>query len=279
MNSDQIKSAITHFAGIGLGWAAGRYHLSTDQVGAVMSDIGYAGAVAAWLAGVWQHKGMIKVPAAAAIFLVIGAALAFNASPASAADVSPPVVAKAAPLLGSVCSPTGCTGLYVGGWMAGNGTNANIIGSGLNGSVFGAGGLPGITAGYQFANGTWFAAAEASVGYQINIGGAVNNEGGLYAEEILKLGGQLNLLGSTTAPIGIPQQIAAQLISPYVLIGGVERGFANGWATGAGAEFDLAPHLFLDLRYEYVNYGGGAVNGATAFNAENIVRLGLNYKF
>ena len=61
MNTDQVKAGITHAAGIALGWAAGRYGLSADQVGAMMSDVGYVGGIAAWLYGVYAHYGMKKV--------------------------------------------------------------------------------------------------------------------------------------------------------------------------------------------------------------------------
>jgi len=181
------------------------------------------------------------------------------------------------------CTPTSCTGLYVGGNLSGNGTNADIIGSGLSGSVFAGGGIPGVTGGYQFANGTYFAAAEAGIGWQINVGTAVNgvpdNETGYFAYEIAKVGGQISGLLGTQASATIPSALVSRLISPYVLVGAVERPFANGWATGAGATFDLSPTLFLDLRYMYVNYGAGASTGGLTFNNENLVTVGLDYKF
>lgn len=62
MNSDSIKSSITRAAGIAVGWLAGRYHLDPTQVGAMMSDAGYVGSVAAFAVGAYQHWGMKKVP-------------------------------------------------------------------------------------------------------------------------------------------------------------------------------------------------------------------------
>ena len=210
--------------------------------------------------------------------------------PAFAGDITPPIVAKA-PTYNSYlpastpCTPTSCSGFYVGAFMAGNGTNADIVGNGINGSVFAGGGIPGIDVGYQLANGTYFAAAEAAIGYQVSVATGVNsttgsaggNESGIFAQEIFKVGGSLGSLLGTQNPINVPSQLQAALISPYVLVGAVERPWANGWATGAGATFDLAPQMFLDIRYEYINYGVAGV-GALTFNSENLVTVGLNWK-
>jgi hypothetical protein len=62
MNSDEVKNAVTHVATAVLAWAAGRYHLSPDQVGAMMSDAGYVGTGLALAAGWYQHFRMKKVP-------------------------------------------------------------------------------------------------------------------------------------------------------------------------------------------------------------------------
>ncbi len=195
------------------------------------------------------------------------------------------IVTKSAPLLpafGNACTPTNCTGFYAGAFMAGNGTNADIVGNGLNGSVFAGGGIPGLTVGYQFANGTYFLGAEASIGYQVNVAtttnGVQSNEQGVFAQEGIKVGGNISGLLGQQASITIPNALVNQLISPYAGVWAVERGFANGWATGAGATFDISPRMFIDLRYEYINYGS-ATAGALNFNAENLVLVGLNYKF
>jgi hypothetical protein len=63
MTQDAIKANVVRALTGLLGYAAGRYHLSTDQVGAVVSDIGYVGMAAAWCYGAFAHWGMKKVPA------------------------------------------------------------------------------------------------------------------------------------------------------------------------------------------------------------------------
>ena len=217
------------------------------------------------------------------ILLVLAACLFATAANAQLVTKAPSLYST------GPCTPTSCTGFYVGGMMAGNGTNADIVGSGLSGSVFAGGGIPSIVAGYQFANGVYFAAAEVSIGWQIDVntntvasGAKVANttETGYMAFEGAKVGMQFaGILGSQSAPIGIPTALAARLISPYIIIGAVERPFANGWSTGAGATFDLSPTLFLDIRYMYINYGAGAVVNNIMFPSENLVSVGLNYKF
>lgn len=204
---------------------------------------------------------------------------------ALAADIASaqttPVVTKSTG--GTPCSPTSCTGFYAGGFLAGNGTNADIIGSGIDGSVFAGGGIPGFDIGYQFANGTWFLGGEAGVGWQVNTAttanGTTTNESGVFGYEIAKVGGQLSGLLGTTASITPPSALTAQVISPYGLVGAVERQFASGWATGAGVTFDISPKVFLDLKYMYVNYGAGATVGNLTFPSENILMVSMNYKF
>jgi hypothetical protein len=90
MNSDEVKNAVTHVAAAVLAWAAGRYHLSADQVGAMMSDAGYVGTVLAVAAGWYQHFRMKKVP---------------DASPAAVPKPPAAVIAFLAVALGALLAP------------------------------------------------------------------------------------------------------------------------------------------------------------------------------
>jgi opacity protein-like surface antigen len=218
--------------------------------------------------------------------LLVAFALSMFLAPiAFAADLTLPVRAPAIALPdpGSACTPTSCSGFYVGGQLAGVGSNADIIGNGVNGSVFAGGGIPMATVGYQYASGNWFFGAEGAVGWQVstkaNIGGVTGNENGFISYQIGKVGGNLaGLFGNSAAPIAIPPKLANALISPYVLLGAVERPFASGWASGAGATFDIGPHTFVDIKYMYVNYGPSS-NGAFNMKSENLLTAGVNYKF
>ena len=109
------------------------------------------------------------------------------ACPCSRLSVAPKGLGPQTP-----CTPTSCTGFYVGAGVIGNGTNADIIGNGLSGSVFGAGAAPHLTAGYQLANGTYFLAVEGSIGYTVNsvvtAGGLTGTENGVMGMQTLKAG-------------------------------------------------------------------------------------------
>jgi hypothetical protein len=64
MNQDAVKSNVTRFIVGALGYCAGRYHLSGDQVLAIASD---GGTIAAFLYGAYQHWGMKRVPETAVV--------------------------------------------------------------------------------------------------------------------------------------------------------------------------------------------------------------------
>lgn len=174
----------------------------------------------------------------------------------------------------SPCLINNCTGWYAGVGLTGNGTNADIIGSGLSQSVFAAGGQFDVHGGYQFWNGTYFAAAEVGLGYQFENGAAVQVKAtNITGYEILKFGGSLSgILNTSASPITIPTVLSKALISPYFAIGAVQHQGVSQWATGAGADFLLATNWDLDLRYLYAP----AVNGVAA---DNLVTIGLNRHF
>lgn len=194
--------------------------------------------------------------------------------------------AKSPAAVSNPCLPTSCSGFYAGMNLAGTMTNANVIGNGINGSVAAGGQSIGGQVGYQFANGTWFFGPELDANYIV--GGNVNVTGGAPEKfrtgEYLKVGTALASLFGLQAPSvgtpGIPAALANSVISPYVLFGAVQSGFGQGWATGAGVEFAIAQNWFVDTRYTYINYGGGAtVSPTETAKSENLVTVGFNYKF
>lgn len=201
---------------------------------------------------------------------ILGIALALAAlSGARAADLA----VKAPPLASSsACLTSFCTGWYVGGGFSGNGTNADIVGNGLDNSVFAAGAIPYVNGGYQYWNGSLFAAFEAGVGDQINIATAASNETGVYAYQSIQFGGTISGIFGTSAPVTPPSGLTADLISLYGEIGIAERQFATGLQTGAGAAFAMSPHILLKIGYRYVDYGTQAAG-------ENLVYTAINYKF
>lgn len=216
-------------------------------------------------------------------FFAVIAVAVLALSPARAADLpfkAPPALLPLAP----ICTMTSCSGWYVGMGLSGNGGNADIIGNGINGSVFAAGGTIDVHGGYQLWNGSYFAAVELGIGNEFLPSQPLNTLGGqsLVGYEKVKLGmGLSGLFNPVTAPaaagqsptaINIPASIASVLMSPYIQFGAQQRAGISQWISGAGAEFLLASRWNLDIGYTY----------ATPVNdlpAENKVTIGLNYHF
>ncbi|WP_439398747.1 hypothetical protein ACRQ5Q_15245 [Bradyrhizobium sp. PMVTL-01] len=277
---------LRHFAGIVGAWlvSAGVTDASGEKefVGAVM----VLGALA-W--SFWQKVGHQKAlelaqslasdakGAAKVLALVAFGLLAFSLLTPSvrAADFTVAMATPTkAPAYVSTCTVNNCTGWYAGIGLTGNGTNANIVGSGLNESVFAAGAQVDLHGGFQFWNGSYFAAVEAGIGYQFTNGGAIQLNGNqLAGYEIIKFGGSLSgLLNTSSSPIAIPTALSSALISPYFAIGAIQHNGVSQFATGAGAGFLLATNWDLDVRYMYAP----AIGNATA---QNLVTIGLDRHF
>lgn len=216
-----------------------------------------------------------------ALLALTGAAGAQTAAPAPAPKPKPQpaVFLKApAPPAKVPCTVTLCQNKwYIGGGMAGNGTNANIIGNGISGSVFAGGGIPFADAGWMTWNGVFLLGAEVGAGYQLNIaGGTLNgqnvNEQGYMAYQEFQVGGSLStIFGNNSPPVVPPTGLTADIMAPYIAMGIEEHTFGTGWRTGAGIKFVLPnSNLILDLGYRYTNFGS-ATTGAANFQALNLV--------
>lgn len=227
-----------------------------------------------------------------ALGLLSGTAYAADLSGVDAINkaIAADLITKAVPALvpSNGCTPTSCTGAYVGFGIYGDGTNANIIGNGLDNSVFAGGVIPSINLGYQYAAGNWFFAGELDFAGQFQTQSTVNglsgNQNGPLFMQIVKVGGNLSSLLGTQSPITIPPTLSAAVISPYVFIGPAEHGFGlgggfvSGTASGAGVTFDIGKNWFGDLRYTNIQYGASS-NAAFNFNSQNIIGVSFNYKF
>lgn len=183
-------------------------------------------------------------------------------------------------------TPLSCSGFYVGFGLAGQGSNADIIGSGINGSVFAGGMTPSLNAGYQYAKGNWLFAGEFDIGYAMGsaatIAGSGSNVNGLRMTELVKLGGNLAGLLGTQQPITIPASLANTVLSPYVAVGQTQWQLSNAWANGtvggAGVLFDISPQWFGDLRYTYTNFNAAKSQGITVNNDQSLM-VSFNRKF
>lgn len=228
--------------------------------------------------------------------LAAGAALSLIAAAAHAADLpakaapyrfaSSPCQVAAAATATTAATPLSCSGFYFGAGLAGQGSNANIIGNGINGSVFAAGITPTFDAGYQYVQGNWMFGAELDIGYAVGTKAVVNNVGngfnGFRITEDFKVGGNLNAMFGTQAPITIPPQLAASVLAPYAHVGTTQwqlpGAWANGIVSGAGVLFDISPHMFGDIRYTYTNFSAARAGGVV-INDDNSVMATINYKF
>lgn len=218
---------------------------------------------------------------------ILGVAIAaLLGTSALAADL--PV--KAVPFLASsacTTTPLSCTGFYVGGGLAGAGSNADIIGNGINGSVFAGGVTPTVDAGYQYISGNWVFAVEGDIGYAVNTNATVNSLGSSFGgarfEQLFKVGGNLAGLLGTQNPITIPASLANSVLAPYAFSGVAEWELTNSWAagniSGAGLLFDIGPHLFGDLRYSYTNFNGAKDTAGLTIQNDQSVKVLINYKF
>jgi hypothetical protein len=199
----------------------------------------------------------------------------------------PPARAKLIPGVGTPCTvgPTSCSGPYLGAGLAGVATSANIIGSGLNGSVFAGGGMPQGSFGYLFANGVFLFNAEVDVGYQYNVNGTINGQsGGLtgaMVQEEVDFGVSTNTLFQSSSGNTNPFNLAFPLISPYIGAGMVEGNVfkpAGAWESSAGVFLDVNANWFIKTGYEYISWGA-STNGIQNTSGESLIFLRANYKF
>ena len=200
---------------------------------------------------------------------------------AQAADLSVKAPVVAAP----ICAAGSCSGWYAGFGAMGNGTNADIVGNGVNGSVFAAGGALHVEGGYQFWSGSLFAAIEGSVGYEFttNVSATVpsnNLQGSKFVgTELIKLGYNFfpSAQSATTTPSQspIPLIVPANLLAsttPYMAFGGMQRLGHNVWVNGAGLETVIAAGWSSHAEYLYAPAQQG-------LNATSIIRLGIDKHF
>jgi len=216
--------------------------------------------------------------------LLVACALALFSLPALAADLA--VKAVPLPVARMSCAAGDCSGWYAGFGILGDGTNVDIIGNGINGSVFAAGGAITLHGGYQLWNGSWFAAIEGSAGYEFTRAASspgiveTNNGGSKFVGlELVKLG--YNFFPSSQSAVVVPSQSPIPLVSPanffaattpYLVFGGMQRRGKNMWVPGAGAETVIAAGWSSSVQYLYAPSQNGDP-------ATNIVMLGLSKHF
>lgn len=216
--------------------------------------------------------------------------------PVAAADLAVKPQALATPVDFGNCAQTMCTGPYIAFFIGGEGSNADIIGSGINGSIFnnGVGFGPGV--GYQFWNGNFFFAGEIDgtyyAGSNSGLNTVINAVGGNpknynWAVDVVgKLGYGLNGLfnsppAAANGPISPIQALNGAMVSPFFEVGGRMRDGLSGILAGAGIEYTLGGHSAVTVEYRHVTYNKGTDVSGVPINigSEQEVRAGYLYKF
>lgn len=287
MNADEVKSNVTRLAIGGLGFLAGRYHLSGEQVAAIASDAGMA---AAFLFGVYQHWGMKKVPELSRVVgppmsILLAASFAmwgisFAGGTASAADLkfrnAAPLaqIATAAPL-----TPMGWQGFTVSADVGGSGTGVDVLNLG---SVNANGQMMGGSVGYEVFNGTYLFGAHGSLAYDVTSPGdvvAASFSDKLFWRAGVTFGGPLaNALGIT---VNFPGPLAMLNNGiPYISIDACGHHRATGYCVAGGMQF-IVPNSRLTINPEYIHaqYGTTTTAPSQTINTENMIWLRGVYHF
>jgi hypothetical protein len=168
---------------------------------------------------------------------------------------------KAPAYVAPICAAGNCSGWYADFGIMGDGSNADIIGGGLNNSVFQSGGALLIGGGYQLWNAAWFAAIEANIGYEFSQNnGLLINQGSsrFVGQELIKLG--YNFFPSSQTASTVPGQSAVPIVSPanflaattpYLAFGGMQRRGISEWVNGAGVETVISAGWSSAVEYLY----------------------------
>lgn len=191
--------------------------------------------------------------------VVSGIVLALFALLIYASDARAQMVVKAPPLpvapLAQSCL-TSCSVWFAGGGIGGSGSNLDIIGGGLDNSVFANGGMAFVNAGAMYATAQYFLSAEFGGGYLFgpasSIAGASASESGAIGFAFAEAGGNLAGLFGTAPSISVNNALITDLISLYAGVGPVIQSTGTYWGTVGGARYALGS-ILLDVKYIYAN--------------------------
>lgn len=217
-------------------------------------------------------------------FLIVAVGLSMGAPRVEAADLAVNAINKAL-TSPTPCVAQSCSGWYAGFGILGDGSNADVIGNGINGSVFSSGGALKMQGGYQLWSNAWFAAIEASAGYEFTTNASANlpvvqKSGSKFiATELVKLGYNFfpSAVNATTTPSQspIPLTVPANLLAsstPYMTFGGMQRRGISEWVNGVGVQTVIAAGWSSDVKYLYAPSQQGVP-------ATSVVMLELNKHF
>lgn len=187
-------------------------------------------------------------------------------------------ISTKAPIVSSAtCTTSLCQNyIFIGGGIGGVGSNLDIIGSGLDNSVFADGMLPFADAEWMTWNGTFLLGVDVGGGYQFaqgaSIGGITNNQSGGMGWAIFEAGGSLSSLLNIPS-VSVLGPLQTDLMTLYGGTGPLFEAGATLPALRAGAKYLVGPNLQLDLNYTYANDQSNSTKNV------QLVLIGLKYGF
>lgn len=213
--------------------------------------------------------------AVAAVAIVAAAGVAQAADMNRRAPVATPYVAPA--------SVYNWTGFYAGANLGGDWLNSKVDVGGAKSTFTPGSAFGGIQAGYNFQTGPWVLGVEGDVGY------GRSSKTGVVGADTVKV-------EKTWA--GTARVRAGYAFDRLMIFGTGGLAWANfklqddngavvsnrsttraGWTLGAGAEYAVTQNISVKGEYLYANYGRATVGDARPSLADNLVRVGVNYKF
>lgn len=190
------------------------------------------------------------------------AALVYSGD-AKAQTTMPVKAPPAATAATSVCTVTSCPNMFfIGAGLGGIGNSVDIIGAGIDNSVFADGMLPFAEAEWLNWNGQTLLGVKAGGGYQFaqdaSIGAANSSQSGMLGWVMFEAGGNISTLFGNPSSVTVLGALQQDLMTLYAQAGPV---FVKNGGTipglGAGAKYCISGngdcHLQLDLSYVYAN--------------------------
>lgn len=204
-------------------------------------------------------------------------------APAYAGDLLP-IKAQPRAVIPS-CTLAACNGAFIGGSFANSGGNFDVIGSGLTGLA--SNGLSiGGQAGLEFWNGQLYAAVYVRADDDISLHAPQSGISdkltyGIGARVGYSLAGLFGgtVTGSNSPPVGLPQQLLAALMTPYINLGEMRRHGQPSFASGAGFEFLIATDWTANADYLRYTFNQGGTSGLASQKDENEFRFSFNKHF
>jgi hypothetical protein len=208
--------------------------------------------------------------------LIAGGILGAMLFGAQAADlpVKAPIVAPVSPY-------AWLNGFFIGAGVSGAGTNFDVLGNGINGSINANGTVIDGHVSAKFYNDTMYAAVTAGCGYDMTMnasaaGGLPSNH--LFCTELVDAGGFLpNLMNVSTSVL--PDFLKGAI--PFATVGMAQRMSKTGRVAGIGAIMPIAnaPNWVAGARAFQVDYSNAQVSSIDIMKTEMYVGIFVEKKF